>query len=544
MTESLVGQRLAQYEVRALLDEGGMAQVYEGFDLNLERRVAIKVLSAVQGASRETLAERFRREARLLAALRHPHIVQIFDYGEQEGHRFIVQELLPGPTLAHWMREQAGPLERESFFEVARQIASGLDAAHEAGIVHRDIKPANLMWNAADKLLLTDFGIARDLQADASITQTGIVLGTPTYLSPEQAKGHAVTPASDLYSFAMILYELLVGRPPFEGDTPMAVVLQHLEQQPPPASQQRPDLPPALDAVFEHALAKEPSQRYPSAHSLVAALEAGWGRAVTEARPAPVDQPTRAWEQEELLAPAPPTDQPTRAWQPVTPPTPPKDEAAPAPFPPPPPSFRRSLPFMLLLALAALILIAGGARYLVVGGEESETFMPIVVATGLPSPTPPLPSPTPPPATPTSLPPTEVPVVLPPTSEPPTVAPSATTTLVPTTTPLPSATPVLTDLLEEIERVVEAGVATGMEGKQGKEVEKRWRELRKKIEEGKSKEAEKTLQGLQGYLLKEVEKGKIDRAFARELLRGLERVAGQYELHYTPVNLAEDDEDD
>nr|MBA3530963.1 serine/threonine protein kinase [Ardenticatenales bacterium] len=269
--EELIGRRLGQYEVQALIASGGMAELYRGFDVNLERQVALKVLSE-EATAQPDVAERFRREARLLASLRHPHIVQIYDFGEQDGYFYIVQELLPGPTLAQRLSEMTtgAGLPREEILAIAGQLASALDAAHAASIIHRDVKPSNILWNSAGRLVLTDFGIAKNSSADAVLTRTGQVLGTPAYVSPEQARGEPLAPASDLYAMGVVLYEVLAGKPPFSGSNPMEVVLQHLEKAPPPLPV---TVPAAVTAVVARALAKEPSARFGSAAALAQALE-------------------------------------------------------------------------------------------------------------------------------------------------------------------------------------------------------------------------------------------------------------------------------
>jgi eukaryotic-like serine/threonine-protein kinase len=233
---NLAGTRLGVYEIQALIGSGGMASVYRGFDHNLQRPVAIKVLSA-EAAREPGFAERFRQEARLIASLRHPNIVQIYDFGEQSGHTYMVQELLPGPTLEQQFVElaaQGSRLSGHEIVDIARQLAAALDAAHAAGIIHRDVKPSNALWNAIGALALTDFGIAKNTLTAAGHTQVGVVVGTPNYLSPEQAQGLPLTPASDIYALGVLLYELITGALPFESRTPMGVVLAHIQTPPPP----------------------------------------------------------------------------------------------------------------------------------------------------------------------------------------------------------------------------------------------------------------------------------------------------------------------
>lgn len=285
-----------------------MATVYRGFDHNLQRPVAIKILSDAV-ASQPGVAERFQREARVIAGLQHPHIVHVYDFGEAHGRAYMVQELLPGPTLAQqlhtWQTSGVQPA-RDDVLAIVQQVADGLDAAHAAGVLHRDIKPANIIRNAHGAWVLTDFGIAKHLREDASLTQTGMVLGTPAYLSPEQAQGQPLTPASDLYSFGVVVYELLAGQPPFSSAAPMGVLLDHVQTPPPPIRQFRPDLPEAVEAVIQRMLAKQPEDRPASAGEFARALAQAWvgGAAAHVAAPDVHSLPTAMWTQAARPAPA------------------------------------------------------------------------------------------------------------------------------------------------------------------------------------------------------------------------------------------------
>jgi eukaryotic-like serine/threonine-protein kinase len=273
----LIGARLAAYDIQALLGSGGMADVYRAFDINLQRAVAIKVLSPA-AAAQPGFADRFRQEARLIANLRHPNIVQVYDFGEQDGHTYMVQELLAGPTLGAWMADLAArgirPMPDEINAIIA-QLADALDAAHAAGIIHRDVKPGNALWHDQGRLVLTDFGIAKQVLSDANQTQFGVIFGTPSYLSPEQTQSLPLTPASDVYSLGVVLYELLAGDVPFRGVTPMRVAMDHI-QTPPLPLPARPDLTPAVEAVVQRALAKDPAARFGSAGELAQALAQAW----------------------------------------------------------------------------------------------------------------------------------------------------------------------------------------------------------------------------------------------------------------------------
>lgn len=289
MADTLTGTRLGPYELRALLGSGGMGSVYRGYDPALDREVAIKVIGGA--AMLPDALARFRREARLAAALRHPNIVHVYSFGEAGGRLYMVQELLPGPSLADVLRRNRRPMPPARVRALVGQLASALDYAHAQGVVHRDVKPGNALFNAAGSLVLTDFGLARDARLHQAATGAGLVMGTPGYIAPEQAVGSGgVTKGADIYALGVVLFELLTGRLPFVAETPMGVVLKHLYDDPPPPSTLRPDLPPAVDAVVLRAMRKEVSARFPSAGALAAALDAAWPdqarRSVARSRPA------------------------------------------------------------------------------------------------------------------------------------------------------------------------------------------------------------------------------------------------------------------
>ena len=259
-----------RYRVLRRIGSGGMADVYCAEDTHLGRQVALKVLHR-RFAQDQEFVERFRREAKSAAGLNHPNVVGVFDRGEHEGTYYIAMEYLEGRTLKDIVQAEA-PLAQERVIDLGLQILQAAGFAHSHGVIHRDFKPHNVIVDDAGHAKVTDFGIAR---AGASeMTETGSIMGTAQYLSPEQAQGHAVTATSDVYSIGVMLYEMLAGRLPFEGDSAVAIALKHLSEQPAPISQWRPDVHPALEAVVMGALAKDPAHRWQSAEDLAAGLEA------------------------------------------------------------------------------------------------------------------------------------------------------------------------------------------------------------------------------------------------------------------------------
>src|ERR671933_2763610 len=259
-----------RYRVQRRIGSGGMADVYCADDAQLGREVALKVLHR-RFVRDQQFVERFRREASAAAGLQHPNVVNVFDRGDVGDTYYIVMENLPGRTLRQLVDEEA-PLAQERVIHYGVQILQAAGFAHRRGIVHRDFKPHNVIVAPDDSLKATDFGIAR---AGASeMTETGSIMGTAQYLSPEQAQGHAVTAASDLYSIGVMLYEMLTGRLPFEGDSAVSIALKHLSEPPPPMSRDGLSIEPNLEGVVLGALAKDPLARWQSAEDFAAALEA------------------------------------------------------------------------------------------------------------------------------------------------------------------------------------------------------------------------------------------------------------------------------
>jgi serine/threonine protein kinase len=269
----VVGELIAErYELQELVGTGGMSSVYRAHDRLLERHVAIKVLHEQFTADGEYV-ERFRREARAVAQLSHPNIVTVIDRGEQDDRQFIVFEYVDGENLKALV-DREGPLPEREAIELALQVARGLGFAHEQGLVHRDVKPQNVLLKDGNQAKVTDFGIARSLDVQGGLTQTGTVMGTSDYIAPEQARGSKVDAQSDIYSLGTVLYELLTGEVPFAGDNFVAVAMQHINQPPPSVRERQPELSPCVDDVVRRAMAKEPRDRFRSMDELCAALNA------------------------------------------------------------------------------------------------------------------------------------------------------------------------------------------------------------------------------------------------------------------------------
>src|SRR5580693_7313668 len=249
-----------RYELNHLIARGGMAEVYRARDRLLDRPVALKVLFPELSIDR-SFVERFRREAQAAANLSHPNIVPVFDWGEDTGTYFIVMEFIDGRPLSSILKS-AGPLSPERTADVGAHVAAALGYAHKHGVIHRDVKPGNVLITDEGQVKVTDFGIARAINTEESLTQTGAVMGTATYFSPEQAEGVGVDSRSDIYSLGVVLFEMVTGRPPFLGESPVAVASKHVRDQPPPLRSLRPTVPADLEAVIAKAMAKVPDQRY------------------------------------------------------------------------------------------------------------------------------------------------------------------------------------------------------------------------------------------------------------------------------------------
>ncbi len=257
-----------RYQVEAQIGQGGMASVYRAEDIQLGRKVAVKVLHA-QYAEDQEFVERFRREAKAAAQLQHPGIVSVYDTGSWEGTWYIAMELLEGPTLKERLVGE-GRIAPAEAIAITEQILRAVRAAHRDGIIHRDLKPHNVILDEEGRPKVTDFGIARRGASD--MTATGSILGTAHYIAPEQAQGEVITPRTDLYAVGVVLYEMLTGRTPFEGDSAVSIALAHVNNTPRSPRSLVPEVSPALDAVVLRALAKRPSDRFADADAFLAAL--------------------------------------------------------------------------------------------------------------------------------------------------------------------------------------------------------------------------------------------------------------------------------
>lgn len=347
--QDLSGTTIGQYELHSLLGKGGMAMVYRAYQPSMERFVAIKVLSPSLASDAEFSA-RFEREARIIAQLQHPHILPVFDFGRVGSYTFLAMRLIEGGTLGDELHGRPLPLARVS--QITGQIADALDYAHRHGIVHRDLKPTNVLLEGRDRVFLTDFGIAKLIVGGVftGLTAPNAVMGTPTYMAPEQWRSEPVDGRTDVYALGVMVYQMLAGKVPFAAETPHGLMYQHLDQQPTPVRQINPALPPAAELVLRRALAKDRRARYGSAGDLARDLDRALNfparlpeQTVFDAPPESLDSPldadlADALAEEDLLAHADDADQPDMALtnRAVRPPLPPVETMPPA---------RRATPF-------------------------------------------------------------------------------------------------------------------------------------------------------------------------------------------------------
>ena len=261
-----------RYLLQSSIGSGGMATIYRARDLQMDRVVAVKVLREIYSTDKNFVA-RFQREARAASVLKHPNIVRVFDYGQTDGNYYIVMELIEGTDLRSYLCSH-NVLDVDRAIIIAHDIALGLGAAHRRGIVHRDVKPQNVLIGIDGSIKLTDFGIA-SLYKDANaerLTTSGMTVGTVQYFAPEQAQGEIVTPAADVYALGIVMYEMLTGHPPFDGNSAVVVAMQHIQDKPEPPGQFNPDIPAALEEIILRCLEKVPGARFPDGSQLAHAI--------------------------------------------------------------------------------------------------------------------------------------------------------------------------------------------------------------------------------------------------------------------------------
>ena len=300
-------QSFGSYRVLERIAAGGQATVYRAWDSNTGQVVAVKVMHP-HLTSDAAYLERFRREAQLAASITHPNVVRVFEVGQEADAHYMVLEFLP--VNLHDLIQAQGEMPIERVVDLARQIAAGLEAAHQRGIIHRDIKPQNVLIGPAGEAKLTDFGISRAADL-ATMTRTGTVMGTPHYMSPEQAQGHPVDIRTDIYSYGVMVYQMLTGEVPFDADTPFEIIRKNISERAQPMRRRRADVPASLERIIARCMEKNPDRRYSTPAEVDAALEQAFPGV---ARPAPVAEPTP-----EPPAPAPAPAEPS---PPVTPPAP------------------------------------------------------------------------------------------------------------------------------------------------------------------------------------------------------------------------------
>lgn len=268
----MVPDKIGRYEIRAELGRGGMATVYHGYDPRFEREVAVKVLPSELLHSDPQFKLRFEREAKIIASLEHPSIVPVYDVGDEGGQPYFVMRYMNGGSLSERIKARVMGIGEAA--RILGQIAPGLDEAHSKGVVHRDLKPSNILFDSKGTPYISDFGIAKLSQAQASSVTGSAIIGTPAYMAPEQASGETVDGRSDIYALGIILFEMLTGRQPYEADTPMAVAIKHITEPVPHILEANPSLPAGVDAIIQKAMAKSKEDRFSTAVELVDALRA------------------------------------------------------------------------------------------------------------------------------------------------------------------------------------------------------------------------------------------------------------------------------
>lgn len=276
--DPLIGRQLGDYKLDRLIATGGMARIYQGTDQKLARTAAVKVLQLNDSNLDDTLAKRFQREARAVATLEHPNIISLFQYGEQDGYYFLAMKYIKGHDLAQEMKHlkrRGKKIDMRRALEILEQIASALDYAHTRGVIHRDVKPSNILLAEDGQAILTDFGLTMHATNETTL---GTAFGTPRYISPEQATAsNKAVPQSDVYSLGVVLYEILTGAPPFTGDTPMEIALNHITTPPPPPRSRDSSIPEAVERQVLKALSKEPADRHKTALEFIHAVQHAYG---------------------------------------------------------------------------------------------------------------------------------------------------------------------------------------------------------------------------------------------------------------------------
>ncbi|MDX2137717.1 MAG: protein kinase [Chloroflexota bacterium] len=367
MTDELIGKKIGGYEIIDLIGRGGMAAVYRAHQVSMNRTVAIKILPR-QFVSDDTYLQRFNREVKIVAQLEHRNIVPVHDYGEQDGQPYIVMRYMPGGSVDDLL--EAGSLPMEQIISILSQIAPALDYAHSKQVLHRDIKPSNVLLDDDGGAYLTDFGIARimsDNSGTGKLTTQGVV-GTPSYMSPEQAQGHAIDRRSDVYSLGVMLFEMATGRRPFESETPYSIAVMQVTQQPPAPRSINPQLPPTVENVIYKAMSKRADDRYADAVGLAEAVK----KAVLPGKDIMHDTQPKGI-QVRPPAPAPLVYAPAAPQQPVYPtPSPGSMPAVPLLRPRRKPNLLLSAVVGGLLGCGLLALIVGIAAFVITSTQQEE----------------------------------------------------------------------------------------------------------------------------------------------------------------------------
>ncbi len=364
-----IGQKVGRYEILRLLGKGGMSYVFLARQETINREVALKIFQDDDPARLDELLQRFDREAQIMASLSHPNILKVYDYGKDDEYVFIVMEYYTGGSLARLIDLSDGGLSFAEIDPLLAQLADALDYAHQRGVIHRDLKPENVLLDEQGNGFITDFGIAKQMEQRTNLTRTGSVLGTPTYMAPEQWTGHEVTYKVDIYALGIILYEMLTGERPFVDTTPHRLLYSVMYERPISILDKRPDLPEGFEDLFDRVLSKNPDERHATARDLVEHF-----RALTQGKDPQMHVPPRAATEPASVSEAIPTEA----------------------FDPPQAAPRRNRIWLPLLAFGAVVVIA--ALLLIGMGEDNPLLAMIAppTATTTPSPTPTLtPSPTP-----------------------------------------------------------------------------------------------------------------------------------------------------